>query len=150
MSTEADYEADDDLEPPPDTADGLRQLRERARDARRLERELAARDEELIRLRTDAAFHGLNLSDVQREAVLAIHEGEMTADAVRETVEGLGFFEAPQYSPEEQAAHQRIQETTTGAPAEAKAQSLEDEINAAKSEDEVMAIVRREGLEGQE
>ncbi len=120
----------------------FRQLREKARKADALEREVR-------QLRTDAAFRdsGLALTVQQRAALLAVHEGEITAEAIKETAVSLSFVDQQQVSLEEQAALKRIADATAAAePSEAFLKTLEDEMREAKSPEHLQAILAREGM----
>lgn len=95
-----------------------------------------------------------NLTPAKQKALLAAHEGDLTAESLRVTAIDLGFLAedtpeagAPQVPLEEQAAHKAMAEATAAAEAsEAQTKTLNDEINAAKTPQELEAILAREGL----
>lgn len=82
-------------------------LKETHAKAERLEWEIAVRDADL------------NLDPLQRKALLSVHEGERTADAIKETATKLGFAAPPPAVPEvpaeELARLQRINAASAGA-----------------------------------
>lgn len=126
-----------------DGSRAFRKLREQAARAKALERENRE-------LRTDAAFRdaGLtSLSQQQRSALLAVHDGEVTADAIAATAQSLSFVPPPQVSSDEQRAHQLMAEATAGAqPSEAYPRTLVDEMREARSPEELHAILDRVGM----
>jgi hypothetical protein len=122
----------------------VRVLRERAKS---FARENGALIEENRKLRVDAALRDLNLTETQREALLAVHKGDIDADAYRETAEALSFLEPDRPTPDEIAAHRRMQEATTAAPpSEAFIRTLTDELLEAKSSEQLTAILQRQGM----
>lgn len=141
---------DDGNEIPEEESSVIKELRKKAERADQA-------DAETKTLRTENALlkAGLgDLSDRQRKAILATHEGELTAEALKETATDLGFTsptasteESPAVSEEEQQGHERVSAATTAAPAsEAHKQTLTDEINAAPDEAAVIAILAREKM----
>lgn len=89
-----------------------------------------------------------DLNDAQHKALFGAHEdGEITAEALKATWQELGLpiTVEPQVPHEEQAAHARAFQTMAGAePADAHPMTVNDELKAAQSTDEVVAILRRE------
>ena len=126
----------------------IRELRRKLRDSEKDAKEAQT-------LRTENALLKANLgglSEKQRKAILATHDGELTPEALKATATDLGFIqagdeaEAPQVTAEEQAAHQRAQEAISTAPAsEAHPPSLEERIAAAKSPEELDQILTSAG-----
>jgi hypothetical protein len=104
-------------------------------------------------LRTENALlkAGLgDLSDIQRKAILATHDGETTAEALTATATSLGFVKAPEPVPQvpadEVAAHQRAAEATQGAEASgAQVVTLDEKIRAARTPEELDDILRSAG-----
>lgn len=140
-------EQDLDEEQPPEDSQVIRDLRKKAERADQAEAEATA-------LRTENALFkaGLgDLTDIQRKAILATHEGELSGEALKATAESLGFTkqpeapQEPQVPADEQAAHQRVAETGAAPAAEAEAKTLVDEINACTSPAELLALQMREG-----
>lgn len=140
-------ENDYDEEQPAEDSQVIRDLRKKAERADQAEAEANA-------LRTENALFkaGLgDLTDIQRRAILATHDGELNSDALKATAESLGFTrqpeapQEPQVPADEQAAHQRVAEMGAAPAAEAEAKTLIDEINACNSPAELMALQMREG-----
>jgi hypothetical protein len=114
-------------------------LAEKASKGERMERQLAIRDADL------------SLKPMQMTALERVHEGDWTADSIRETAVALGFVaEAPpEVPPEELARLSRIDAASAGArnagtPVD-RDQEFEARLRAAKSDDEFMAIYRESG-----
>lgn len=80
---------------PDDGADQFKAMRARANKAARLEKQAAELAAENAKLTKQLAFTsaGLNLTDKQQAALLAAHDGEMTADALKATAVELKFIE---------------------------------------------------------
>jgi len=90
MADPADEEQVDDEQP---RKNWRRELEDRAKSA----------EDERDRLRRELAFNkaGLDsLSDKQVKALVATHEGEMTAESLRSTADELGFIPKPTETPE--------------------------------------------------
>jgi hypothetical protein len=130
----------------------VRDLRKKASKADKVEREAQE-------LRTENALLKANLgtlSERQRKAILATHDGDLTPEALKATALDLGFIEAEAPAPaqvpeDEQAEHQRAAEATSAAPAsEATVTTLDDKIAAARSPEELDAILAQEGLLAQD
>ncbi len=126
------------------------------RDLRAKAKRTEAAEQEANDLRTELAISraGLDLTPLQQKALLAAHEGEATPEALHQTAVALGITEATaapapeeQVPAEEQAAIQRTQNATAAAEAaEANPQTLNDRILAAKSPEEVTALLESQGL----
>jgi hypothetical protein len=112
----------------------IRELREKANKADAAEKKATELQTENALLRA-----GLDLSDAKRKALLATHDGELTADALKATARDLGFIadtdatppenEQPQIPADEQQQLQRIQNATSTAPAsEAQEESIQAKI----------------------
>lgn len=122
--------------------DQFRAMRKQAKNAKRLEAQVHELSIELA-LR-DA---GLDLTDTQRQALLSVHTGDISADAFLATAAELSFVDQQQVSLEEQATHRRMAEATAAAPpSEAHTITLQEEIGMARDADAVTAILRREGM----
>lgn len=76
------------------------------------------------------------------------YEGELTAEAIKAAATEAGFLEAPkpaeQTTPEERATHGRIADASAGA-VSAPPVDVAAEIAQAKTPEEVMAILQRNG-----
>lgn len=129
----------------------VKQMRERiealeARDklATELEEKLAKRE------RSDALRDaGLQLDEDRVTALQAVHKGEWTPDAVKETAVKLGWAQAapPQQKTPEQEAQDRLDAARTGGtttPPDPEA-LLDAQIAAAKTPEELLAIYRQSG-----
>lgn len=139
---------DDDYDDQPDESAVVKELRKQLKAAQSEAGTVSELRTELAILKADLG----DLSEIQRKALLRTHEGDLTAEALKATAEGLGFVQAqqteepPQVPEAEQQQIERAQELTSGAPpAGATAPNVNDEINNAQSQDEVLAILRREG-----
>lgn len=93
------------------------------------------------------------LTDRQRKALVATHEGEWNAEALKETATDLGFIkaEAPakeeQVSPDEQEQLQRVQAATADAEAvDARPDDLDAKIANAKNPAELQQIMEAAGV----
>lgn len=77
------------------------------------------------------------------------YEGELTADAIKAAATEAGFLEAlkppEQTTPEERAAHGRIADASAGATSSPPV-DWAAEYAAAKTPEQVMAIVQRQGI----
>lgn len=126
---------------------------------RKLRADLKAKEAEAAEvkeLRKELALSkaGLDLSPIQQKALMAAHEGDMDAEALRKTATDLGFAKAPeapseepQVPAEEQEAHQRVQAATAAAePADGRPDSLDDRIARAGSPAEIEKIMRDAGV----
>lgn len=115
---------------------------------------------EVTTLRQENAILKAGITDLtpaRQKALLAAHEGDLDAEALRKTAVDLGFLKAetpaeeePQVPADEQAAHQRIAETTGTAPAsEAEVQTMQAkiaELRAAGDEKAAMAYLEEQGM----
>lgn len=147
MPDDDDY-ADDDLDQE-DESPVIRTLRQKLKKAE-------AQAAQVGPLQTENALlnAGLGgLSDKQRKALIATHEGEMTPEALKAAAAELGFPIATEAEPEPevpaeaQDALERMQQATSGAqPSEGQELTLDDRIKAAKSPQELEAIMREADL----
>jgi len=110
--------------------------------ADKLEWELAIRDAEIP------------LDALQRKALLAVHEGERTPDAIRETATKLGFAAPPptgeQIPPAHIAGMGRIADASAGAPTGGTPDPTAERnqrLLQARSEQEFDAILREYGTQ---
>jgi hypothetical protein len=88
---------------------------------------------------------GLELSDRQRKALLAAHEGDQTPDALKVTATELGFYTPPpEVQPEVQQGHETVAAASNGAQP-APSSTATDEYAAAQTPEEVMAIAEKRG-----
>lgn len=103
------------------TAEDFAALRHSARLAPKLQTKLTAAEEELVELRREVAFTraGLDLSPKQQAALLAAHDGELSADALRATAVELGFAavadDGQQVRDQALAGITKVSAATTGA-----------------------------------
>ena len=143
-----DDDIDDPNEPP-----NIRQMRN---EIKALKTEAAARqaaEEKADKLEWELAIRDaeIPLDALQRKALLAVHEGERTSEAIRDTAMKLGFAAAPPPSPEVPAQHfaglGRISDASAGAPTGVTDPDAEltERLRSAKSEAEFDAIYRASG-----
>lgn len=133
-------ENDDDFDAEPFGVPGeddqFKEMRRAANKAKKLEKDLTARDQRIADLERRVAFSdaGLTLSDKQKAALLAAHDGEMSRDALRATAAELGFIQADE--PDGEAAQREaalrgqasIASASAGAPAPAPLPELPQRI----------------------
>lgn len=144
----------DDLEPSEEDSPVIAKLRKQLEEAQGKNKTLGTENALL------AAGLG-TLSDKQRKAILATHDGDLTPEALKNTAADLGFnpepaptptVEEPQVPVEEQEAAQRVAEATGSAPASGASApvSQEDKIKAmrgqATSIEQVDRFLSDEGL----
>lgn len=140
---------DDDYDEAPNEEDSpvVTALRKKAAKADKLEPENTS-----LRMENAVLKAGLGgLNERQQKALIASHEGDLTPDALKATAAELGFTvetpepETPQVPDDEQAAHQRVADTTGGAqPAEATVTTLEQKIGQVQSVEELDALISQE------
>lgn len=124
------------------------------RDLRKKAKRADALEDENGTLRQKVAILEAGITDLtpaKQKALLAAHEGDLSPEALRATATDLGFIAEekpePQVSAEEQAAHQAMAEATAAAePSEAQVKTLQDRMRAAKSPEELAAILAEENL----
>lgn len=142
----SEYDDESDLEEV-DESEVIKKLRKDAAKA-------GAAEAEAQTLRTENALlkAGLGgLTEKQRKAFLAAHDGELDAEALKATALELGFAKADeqpqqQIPADEQAQHQRLAEATAGAvPSEAQVKSVNDEISVTQSPEELRALIHQHG-----
>jgi hypothetical protein len=147
QTTNADLDLDDDDDDNQDS-NSVAALRSEVKRLNKENRRLAALEPENASLKTTIAIRdaGLDLNERQLKALLASHEGESTPDLLRKTAEELGFAEPiPDNDPDDEAAHRQLDAARKGSTTSANQPSYDDEINAAQSKDEVIAIARKHG-----
>lgn len=146
-------ELDDDTEAfpaPDDGEDQFAKMRAAANRAPKLEKKLTAAEQELAQLRERVAFTeaGLTLSDKQRAALLAAHDGELGRDALRATAAELGFIQADEADGEAAArqaalaAQERISNATNGATPPAAPVKLDEQIAQAMQAGDARLVAR--------
>jgi hypothetical protein len=127
----------------PEPNDDIRRLREKADSA-----DAALKQVQELQRRVAFAEAGLPTAP-WRAYFDKGYEGELTAEAIKAAATEAGFLEAPkppeQTTPEERATHQRIADASAGA-STAPPVDWAAEYAAAKTPEEVMAIVQRQGL----
>lgn len=145
------YDLDDDLDDEQTDAQRPSWAKELRQENRRLAKE-AKRAQELEQQlqsyqRADALRGAaLNLTDRQRKALEATHDGEWTPEALRATAVDLGWAQPPppDTPPTEQAALERI---TQAAASETSSEvHATDRIASAQSPEEVLAAAREAGV----
>ena len=123
----------------------------RSRNLRRKaeERDRYATENETLNRRLALAEAGLALSDKQKDALLKVHDGEWTKDALLATATDLGFAQAKQEEQPDTSTHQRISEDMAGSPPPADRQAVAREIVASshpRKEQEFWDRARAAGL----
>lgn len=119
----------------------IRALRQKAKEADRLQAELAARDRELA-----FAKSGLNFDDPKLKYFIKGYDGELTPEAIKAKAQEDGFLAAPPpNNPQEVDAQRRIAAASSGA-SETPAPDLNDLIAQAQTPEEVMALVNKNNL----
>lgn len=129
----------------------VRQMRERIK---ALEAEAAAKTELEAKIagyeRNDALrAAGLELDEKRRKALEAVHDGDWTAEKLRETAVTLGFAQPPQPDtpPAEVQAHQQMQAAASGGNVGIpdRDAELDAKLVQARSADEFMELYRQSG-----
>ena len=137
MPDEYDDEIEDRQEPPEETP-LVKRLRQQADEASSKAKALETENAVLKAGLTD-------LSDKQRKALLATHDGEMTPEALRSAAIDLGFVSADQHEQvpaDEQAAHRAATEAMGAAPpADGTPPSAADRLAAAKTVEELDSAI---------
>lgn len=143
------YDDDDDQT---DGSPAIKQLRQQVKT---LQKELKSRDDATERLanleRENVVLRtpGLGeLSDVQRRALFAAHDGELDPKGLRETAEALGFVSPPPPPPTdgEADAHTRAAGAAAGASAGLPGEEQRAAVLGAKSADEFWRNAEAAGL----
>ena len=134
----------------PDESPVIRELRAKAKRTDDAESKVSDLERRLA-----VAEAGLtSLNPRQRTALLAAHEGDLDPDAVRATAAELGFIQAPEPSaqtpPDERAAHERVAAAGAGAEPAGARPNTAAELAAAKTQDELLAILDRENMRSDE
>lgn len=143
MPDQYDDDEPDDL----DESDKFRQLRQKAKRADDL-----AAENEALRRENALAKAGLDLSPAQQKALLAVHEGDLTPEALVKTATELKMVPEPaepepQVPDDDVAAQRRTQEAMAGTPADAHPETLDERLSKATSQEEVLEILRNtEGI----
>lgn len=145
MQDEATY--DDEFEETQDSraqipVEDLRNLRKKAKSADDAERRAAKAERELA-----FAKAGLDLGDPKVGYFVKGYDGELTPEAIRATAVELGFVAVPtvdQQAASEAKGIEQITSTATGG--QPASFDVAAELQAARNEREVMAILRRAGL----
>jgi hypothetical protein len=131
---------DDDTETfaAPDTGedDRFREMRRTANKAAKLSKENSALTERLAQMERKVAFAdaGLDLTDKQKTALLAAHDGELTRDALRVTAAELKFIEADEPDGDSalretaMATQAKIATASSGSRPPAKAPTTDEQI----------------------
>lgn len=83
-----------------------------------------------------------HLSKVQRDAILAVHEGEVTSDSVLSTAQALGFTPAGEASAGPAIGAALGASSTSGAAAHQESPSFEMQIRSAKSQDDLLELLQ--------
>lgn len=137
-----DLEHDEETDTEEDESKLIRDLRRKVKDYDKLQ-------EEVTRLQRAGALQeaGLGfLSEAQRKALLAVHDGEISAEALKITANSLGFAnsedsESGPTVPEAERQAQKRTEDATSAPPQTQV-DWNARLAAAQTQDEAMAIIR--------
>lgn len=125
----------------------IRQMRDHIATLEEQAKKVPDLETELATLKRTYALRdaGLDFDDTKMAALQAVHQGDWTPDAVRETAIKLGWAEAPNpLDAEERAALERINNARNGGgqnPPSAE-DALDARLRAAKTEAELMQIYR--------
>lgn len=146
MSEENDYDEDEDPQEQPnrktievDAAD-WRATRKKAKQLEEVEARATAAERKLA-----VRESGLDISPRQLSALLKEHDGEFTAEALRETAAELGFWKPPDDEPSEELdALDRVRQASAGS-GQAGAFDKDAAIAQAQTPEEVLAAVRAAG-----
>lgn len=153
MTDNADL--DDLLEEQPDDDHLVRRLRNQLKESSKRAKEAEELRTKLSEFERRDAIRaaGLELNDRQVRALLASHDGELTAEDLRATAVDLGFAQDETEVPEEeQAAHERVAAAAKGGkppqagvvtPADAAGWSTEKWVRFAKQHPEHAETIRR-------
>lgn len=127
----------------------IRQLRSQAKEARDAKRAAQAAQEELAAVKREVEFRkaGIDPDDPKAKYFAKAYDGDLTAEAIRAEAEQAGILQAQeQQTPgDEQGAWQRTANAGQGATADGPKVDVMSELRAAKSPDEIAAIMERHG-----
>lgn len=143
MSDQNNLESNVDLEELPEGARAyLRRIEKEVEELRPLKAQ-----NDLLKLEKELRADGMDLSEKQLKALLASHEGEQTPAELRKTAEELKFVEPkPDTEKADVDAHNAIDAARNGASTDGAGRpTYEQEVEAAKSMEELQAIAARYG-----
>lgn len=140
-----EYDEPDDPQEPSESS-VIRELRQKAKRADDL-----AAENDALRKESAITKAGLDLTPAQQTALLAVHEGEFTPEALAAThatlFGGGKAEEAPQVPADEVEAQQRVQEASASPEAaDAHPETLAERIGRANTEAEVRALLAEAGI----
>lgn len=141
----ADENENEEFETVGISPEDLKNLRNKAREADRLQAEHAAAQRELA-----FAKAKLDLDDPKMTYFVKGYEGELTSDAIRQAAEEAGFLQPaapqqPQVPAQELAQHQQLGAASAGGTAPPP-QDFYQLLSEAKTPEDVMRIASQAGL----
>lgn len=148
MADEYGYDEDEQDTQEQEKASSLRaKLREAAQKA--ADRDALAAENQTLKQQIAVSAAGLTLNDTQRNALLAVHSGDLTPDGLKQTAQSLGFIAAPPPPTDDPALaeHERIAAVSAGAdtPPAGRDAEIDAQLNGAKTEAEFLAAYRASG-----
>lgn len=153
MSNQTTYEQDDDeeVEEPQQQNQEPNFVKQLRKDAKRSAKEADELRAKLTSIERKSAFQdaGLTLNDKQRQALEAIHQGDWSADAVRQTAVEMGWAQPTEQQQEVSKAisgQERIAQAVQGSSATPPAsEALIESIKSASNEAEILALLQTAG-----
>ena len=135
--------SDDEIERE-DDPDFIKDLRRKAKERDQFESELTATRREVAVLSAGLG----DLSERQRKALLATHDGELTPEGLRASAAELGFVKAPEpdVPDAEREAMQRVQQASAAAEPAGQPPDVRALLNSAQSAEELQRIVEQYDL----
>ena len=144
MTTQYDDETDEQ------DSNLVKSLREQLKDKESKLKELELLKAENSKLKSTNTIReaGLNLNERQVKALLATHEGDLTAESIKTTAEELGFIEA-QTRPDvaDVQAEAQMDAVRKGSGEASTARTYQEELAAARTREEANAVIRKYGGE---
>jgi len=138
---------DDTLDESAEDNPNIRQLREQAKEAKEARKAAEQAQAELAALQRENAFRkvGIDPDDPKTKYFAKAYDGELTAEAIKAEAEAAGFLAQPAdpTGADEQAAWQRTASAAAGASAEDQQPDPLAQLRAAKSPEEITAIMER-------
>ena len=147
MAGEYGFE-DDEGTQEQETASSLRAKLKEA-NARAKEAETLATENQTLKQQIAVGAAGLTLNDAQRNALLAVHSGDLTPDGLRNTAQTLGFIAAPAPVPDDPSlsVHEQIAQSAAGTevPNADREAEIDAALSKASNQAEFMEIYQRSG-----
>lgn len=151
--TTYDQDDDDDVEEPQNQQEPnlVKQLRGQLKEATKRAKQADELQTKLTSIERKSAFQdaGLTLNDKQRQALEAIHQGDWSADAVRQTAVEMGWAQPTEQQQEVSKAisgQERIAQAVQGSSATPPAsEALIESIKSASNEAEILALLQTAG-----